>query len=131
VIFVDTGAWFARYVIDDVDHPAAKAWFAQIPDALTTTDFVVDELLTLLKARGHAAIAFAVGELLISGVACRMEHVTPADVVNAWNIFNSHRDKGWSFTDCTSRIVMQRLGINVACAFDVHFRQFGDVHIVP
>lgn len=131
VIFVDTGAWFARYVQEDVDYRAATAWFSQIPDALATTDYVIDELLTLLKARGYANVAFAVGELLFSGVACHVEHVTSADVANAWGVFSAYRDKAWSFTDCVSRTVMKRLGIKIACAFDVHFRQFGDVQVVP
>jgi hypothetical protein len=40
-----------------VDHPAAMVWFANIPDRLITTDYVVDELLTLLKVRGYPQIA--------------------------------------------------------------------------
>ena len=57
MIFVDTGAWFARYVVEDIDHPAAVAWFETPPDRLLTTDYVVDELLTLLKMRGYAEVA--------------------------------------------------------------------------
>lgn len=40
-------------------------------------------------------------------------------------------DKQWSFTDCTSRVVMERLGIQKVFAFDDHFRQFGTVTVVP
>lgn len=77
MIFVDTGAWFARYIAGDVDHEAATAWFARIPDKLVTTDYVIDELLTLLKVRGYANVAYAVGGALWSGVACEVEYVTP------------------------------------------------------
>jgi hypothetical protein len=131
VIFVDTGAWFARYVANDVDHSAAVSWFANAPDRLLTTDYVIDELLTLLKQRGHAEIAFAVGAPLISGAACQLEYIQPSDLQRAWIAFSHSRDKGWSFTDCTSRVVMERFDINVACAFDKHFREFGNVTIVP
>jgi predicted nucleic acid-binding protein len=45
-------------------------------------------------------------------------------------VFQRFHDKEWSFTDCTSRVVMQRLGIQRAFAFDDHFRQFGTVTVV-
>jgi hypothetical protein len=131
VIFVDTGAWYARYVADDVDHAVAIAWFASVPDRLLTTDYVVDELLTLLKVRGYPEIAYAVGSPLFSAEACQLQYVQPSDIEKAWIVFSTFRDKGWSFTDCTSRVVMERLGIKTACAFDDHFRQFGKVSVVP
>ena len=131
MIFVDTGAWFARYVAEDVDHATAAAWFASAPDRLLTSDYVIDELLTLLKQRGYSTIAFAVGAPLIAGTACRLEHVQPGDVERAWIAFSTFRDKGWSFTDCTSRVVMERLKINTACTFDQHFREFGNLTIAP
>jgi predicted nucleic acid-binding protein len=131
VIFVDTGAWYARYVAEDVDHAAAVAWFANSPDRLITTDYVVDELLTLLKTRGYANIAFNVGAKLLAGPVCQFVYVQPTDIEKAWTIFSTFRDKGWSFTDCVSRVVMERLGITTPCAFDDHFRQFGNVTVVP
>ena len=39
MIFVDTGAWYARYVVEDIDHPAAVAWFNAPPDRLVTSDY--------------------------------------------------------------------------------------------
>jgi predicted nucleic acid-binding protein len=131
VIFVDTGAWFARYVVEDVDHALAVAWFSKPPDRLVTTDYVVDELLTLLKQRDCVDIALAVGAPLIEGAACRLEYLQPVDVARAWILFSTHRSHSWSFTDCTSRAVMERLGVKTACAFDQHFREFGTVTVVP
>ena len=52
-IFVDTGAWFARFVPSDPDHAAARAWFDGNTNPLLTTDYILDELLTLLKVRGE------------------------------------------------------------------------------
>ncbi len=72
-----------------------------------------------------------IGAELLSEAAARIEWVTPTDVQSAWNIFVSFRDKEWSFTDCISRVVMERLGITHAFAFDEHFRQFGTVTVVP
>lgn len=53
MIFVDTGAWFASLIPVDPDHAAASAWLAQNREALLTTDYVVDETLTLLRARSE------------------------------------------------------------------------------
>ena len=131
MIFVDTGAWFASFVASDPDHAAAGAWLDANTHALVTTDYVIDELLTLLKIRGEFERALEIGPPLLRGAVCRLEWVTPADVAQAWQVFATYRDKGWSFTDCVSRAVIERLGIATAFAFDVHFRQFGTVTVVP
>ena len=89
MIFVDTGASYARYVVEDIDHPAAVAWFNAPPDRLLTTDYIVDELLTLLKVRGYAEIAYTMGAPLIAGEACRLLHVEAKDVMRAWVVFST------------------------------------------
>ena len=81
--------------------------------------------------RGYAAIAYLVGEQLFSNRLCEVQYVTNEDIINAWSVFHKFRDKDWSFTDCVSRTVMERLKIGTAFAFDDHFRQFGSVTVVP
>ncbi len=130
-IFVDTGAWFARFVPSDRDHAAARAWFERNTQPLITTDYIVDELLTVFKVRGEYQRALEIGPTLFHGDVCRLEWVTQADVETAWRVFSTYRDKEWSYTDCVSRAVMERLGITTAVAFDEHFRQFGTVTVVP
>ena len=51
--------------------------------------------------------------------------VTKGDEVEAWRLFCLRDDKQYSFTDCTSFIVMKRLNITIALATDEHFRQEG------
>jgi predicted nucleic acid-binding protein len=131
VIFVDTGARFARFVPSDRDHAAARDWFEQNREPLLTTDYVVDELLTLLKVRGEFQRALEVGASLLNGEVCDLEWGTETDVKDAWQMFSSYRDKEWSFTDCVCRAVINRLAITTAFAFDEHFRQFGTVAVVP
>ncbi|HEX9987631.1 MAG TPA: hypothetical protein VGE45_04035, partial [Chloroflexia bacterium] len=53
------------------------------------------------------------------------------DILTAWQVFRTYADKEWSFTDCTSKVVIEKLGITHAFAFDQHFRQFGTVAVVP
>ena len=57
--------------------------------------------------------------------------LTDEDKRRAWGIFQSHSDKGWSFTDCTSYALMQRLEISRAFAFDRHFSQMRGIRRVP
>jgi predicted nucleic acid-binding protein len=66
VIFVDSGAWFASVIATDPDHAAAAAWLASNREALLTTDYVLDETLTLLRARGQSHIAVALGAALVA-----------------------------------------------------------------
>jgi uncharacterized protein len=131
VIFVDTGALFALFVPNDADHAAARQWMAANDEPLVTTDYIVDELLTLLRMRGEAARALVAGENIFSGSIARLEWVGPQDIHRAWIIFRSFQDKSWSFTDCVTRVVMERLHISQAFAFDDHFRQFGTIAVVP
>ena len=131
MIFVDTGAWFAAFVPNDPDHRAADAWLAANTAPLVTTDYVIDELLTLCKMRGEYQRALRLGASLFAGEIARLVWVVPDDVQQDWTIFQRYQDKDWSFTDCVSRVIMQRLGIQTAFAFDEDFRQFGTVTVVP
>ena len=129
--FVDTGAWFACFVRDDEHHEQAAAWYLANSKRLVTSDHVLAELFTLLKARGAFQTALAVGDDLWAGKLADVESVTASDLANAWNTYKTCHDKAWSFTDCTSRAVMDRLDIGEAFSFDEHFRQFGTVTVLP
>jgi hypothetical protein len=131
MIFVDTSAWFATSVRNDQYHPDARAWLEQNAEPLVTTDYVLDELLTLLKCRGEFQRAVRLGEGRLRQKIARLEWVTPTDVEAAWDVFRRFRDKEWSFTDCTSWVVIERLSVPAAFAFDEHFQQFGNVTVVP
>ena len=131
MIFVDTGAWFASVIAADPDHAAATAWLVQNQLPLVTTDFIVDETLTLLRVRGQNPKALALGGLLLAEQAASLHYLTPAEINEAWDIFCQYADKDWSFTDCTSKVLMDKLGIDTAFSFDQHFRQFGTVTVVP
>ncbi|HEX3999879.1 MAG TPA: PIN domain-containing protein [Pirellulales bacterium] len=71
MIFVDTGAWFAALVPDDAYHSAAAEFLRSNDEALVTTDYILDELLTLLKARGQLARAeFFIPQALSNSSQC-------------------------------------------------------------
>lgn len=126
MIFVDTSAWYSAYVPADSQHAAVQKALAVSP-RLITTDYVIDETLTLLKARGHADRALHLGPRILDGRAAQLEYVTPRDIEQAWIAFAKFRDKAWSFTDCTSFVVMNRLGLMEALSLDEHFREMPGV----
>lgn len=130
-VFVDSGGWFALYIAADSDHARACAWVAGRKGPLLTTDYVVGETLTLMRARGQPDIALDFGTDVFSGKLATLPYVTKPEIDLAWDVFRRYRDKDWSFTDCTSKVVIETLGLAEAFSFDGHFRRFGTVAVVP
>ncbi|MBI5242187.1 MAG: type II toxin-antitoxin system VapC family toxin [Elusimicrobia bacterium] len=124
-VFADTSAWFSYVRRDDPDHAAVKRALEEWEGRLITSDFVFDEVVTLAQARlGHAA-AVRVGEALLDSSIVEMVRVSSEDLEDAWEWFKRHRDKAYSFTDCTTFTLMRRLRIDTALATDRHFQQAG------
>jgi predicted nucleic acid-binding protein len=131
MIFVDTSAWFATVVPTDSDHPHAARWLAANSDQLLTTDYVIDETLTLLRARGEQQRARLLGETFFESSMTEVYFLTEDDIRQAWSVFRRYDDKSWSFTDCASKVVIEQMSISEAFTFDHHFRQFGSVRVIP
>jgi predicted nucleic acid-binding protein len=120
-IFVDTGAWYALVDSDDADHKAAAAFLASNTMPLITTNFIFSETVTLIRYRiGHEA-ARSFGQKLMESSFVRVVAVTPADEERAWDIFSKYRDQDFSFVDCISFAVMERMKLSTAFGFDRHF----------
>ncbi len=112
-VFVDTGAWFVYFVRRDPDHESAVQWLKTNRLPRLTTDFVLDELLTLLKLRESHVVAVAAGRTFMHESVAKVERIGEDDFAHAWTIFEQYIDKGWSFTGCTSKVVIERLGITL------------------
>lgn len=130
-LFIDTSAFVALEDEDDKEHKAALDYREKIRReetpfrALYTSNYILDEVVTLLRLKlGHqAAVAF--GENLRRSKVLRRLRVTPAIEDNAWKIFKKYSDKDFSFTDCTSFVLMEQEAISTAFTFDEHFQQYG------
>ena len=131
MILADSGALFAYSIPDDEHHQQARQWVHQNHEPLIITDYIIDETLTLMRARGQGARAIQIGELLFSGQVARIQYLTEEDILASWEVFKTYQDREWNFTDCTSKVVIEKLGLTHAFAFDQHFRQFGTVTVVP
>ncbi|MBI3559037.1 PIN domain-containing protein [Candidatus Gottesmanbacteria bacterium] len=92
---------------------------------MTTTNFIIDETLTLLRVRSGLKIAIDFKEDLLKSVhSLKIVRVLVKDEVIAWNWFVKEWS-GLSFTDCTSFAVMKRLGLTEVATFDHHFSKAG------
>jgi uncharacterized protein len=131
MIFVDTSAWFASVAPTDANHSTAIRWFNQNKSPLVTSDYVVDETLTLLRARRQPRSALALGDAFFDGTLTKIHHLSAAEFRGSWQIFRQFSDKNWSFTDCTSKLLLEKLRIQQVVAFDNHFYQFGSIVLLP
>jgi predicted nucleic acid-binding protein len=129
-VFVDTSAWFALATDKDVNHSSAREFLAKA-NTLVTTNFIIDETITLTRVRVDHKSALWMGSRLWSGELATIIWVTPDDEQAAWKLFNQYDDKIFSFTDCTSFAVMNRLGLTHAFTFDSDFDQTGQFRRIP
>jgi uncharacterized protein len=128
--FVDTSAWFAYFLPNDPDHERVRTRFYSSNVPLVTTDYCVDETLTVLLARRELRRALEAGNAFFQNGIAQLHFVNASQIHRAWLIFQTRASAGWSFTDCTSKVVIDELNIATAVTLDDHFRQFG-VAVVP
>jgi len=64
-------------------------------------------------------------ESLISSSSITTVWIDPGHFESALKLFVERKDKRWSFTDCTSFVVMRELGIPRAFSFDQNFQEAG------
>ena len=129
--FVDTIAWYAMVLPTAQDHQRVAQWLVRNRAELITSDYVVDETLTLLRSRGEGRRAIEMGRRFFRSGRQRVLRVGEADLDAAWEVFHRFDDKEWSFTDCTSKVLIESNQIRQALSLDHHFRQFGTVEVFP
>jgi uncharacterized protein len=133
-VFADTSFFFALVAKRDPAHQAAVDAYAKLLRAhgqLFTTDYVIDETLTLTKARINAQTALALLDRIEASEAVAMEDIAPERFVAAKTYFRKHADHGYSFTDCTSFVLMRELKITAALTTDRHFKEAGFEVLLP
>ncbi|HEY4001051.1 MAG TPA: type II toxin-antitoxin system VapC family toxin [Candidatus Xenobia bacterium] len=124
-ILVDTGAWYALVDRKDPNHERGVQFLKDNRCPLLTTNFILDEAITLVRYRLGHSVAVAFAEPVRRQVAVSLVGIVASHEDAAWDIFVKHKDKAWSFTDCTSFAVMQELHMKTAFSFDRDFEQFG------
>ena len=121
-MLVDTGAWYALADRSDRHHDEARQFY--LPEAphgrFVTTDLIVGETWALISAHlGRPAAVTFWDTLRVARVPILT--LEAVDLESAWRIVQAFEDQRFSFVDCTSFAVMERVGIEEAFAFDSHF----------
>ena len=134
MIFVDTAAFLAIENRHDSHHAKAVHFrdsCLKSGRALITSDYVLDETYTVLRVRAGHHIAVQFGEAIRASRFLQIEFVSPDIIEASWKLFKDFPDHDFSFTDCTSFVLMERLHIVSAFTFDSHFREYGRFTISP
>lgn len=127
-VFVDTSAFAALENRADTHHDAAVAAYRGLLDdraILLTSDYVFDEVVTLLKSRAGPEVALDWGRRLLASTLFELVVVDRELLEAGLEVLAGARDQPFSFTDCTSFALMRGSEIESAFAFDEDFRRFG------
>jgi predicted nucleic acid-binding protein len=127
-VFMDTAGFVALWDAADEHHARAlrlNSDLARDKRTLVTTDYVVDETVTLLLVRHSHAAAADFLQTAIDSEWLQFEWIDSERFHAAVALFRDHDDKPWSFTDCVSFTLMHDLKIQDAFTTDRHFRQAG------
>jgi len=127
-VFVDTAGFLALWDAADEHHDRAlllQSDLASKKHQLVTTDYVVDETVTLLLVRHSHAAASDFLQTVTTTEWLRFEWIDSDRFRAAADLFTRHHDKEWSFTDCVSFALMRELDIQDTFTTDHHFRQAG------
>ncbi len=130
--FIDTSGWCAIYNKSDDNHKTAVPFWtkkAMNIGILYTSDYIMDETLTLFNVRINHAAAAEFGRIVLASEVIKIIPVTASRWEEAWRLFIKYDDKDFSFTDCTSFAIMHELNLKEAFTFDNHFLQMGFVNV--
>ncbi len=125
-VFLDTVGLLALWDASDQWHTAAQAAFARLAEArwrLLTTTFVLLECGNAAARRPYRSAVGRLGQEMES--AGLLITPTDEDCRHAWAAYRVGDASGPGIVDCTSFVVMRRLGVVQAFTNDQHFRAAG------
>jgi uncharacterized protein len=126
--FVDTSALYALIDRRDSHHSVMAKRVRRLLGShrrLVTTDYVVCEAVNLANARSGHHVGTRILELIERSAALRVEWIGSLRFDASKIFYRRYSDHRYSFTDCTSFVVMQELRISDALTTDEHFAEAG------
>ena len=127
-VFLDTSGLYALADRRDPSHRRAEKCVAALIKsgaALVLTDYILDEACMLAKVRAGKDGALRLLEIAERSQVLRMHWVGVERFEAAKTFFRKHADHGYSFTDCTSFVLMQEMQIRDALTTDGQFAEAG------
>jgi predicted nucleic acid-binding protein len=128
-IFLDTGFFFALEFKKDPNHQRAYEILSEMAQrkygTQFTSDFIIDELMTLTWVRTENKNLIAqVWELITPPKnICNVIYVSQDDIIQIYNLFFKILEsaKFLSFTDCSNLFMMQKFNLKHLASFDSNF----------
>ena len=133
MIFIDTGAFLARYLRKDQHHRSALSVWERLgskPENCATSNFVLDETFTLLGRWAGHGFAVQRAKSVYASQALTILRPDREDEMKALQFFGKYADQHVSFTDCISFALMKRERIDRVFTFDRHF-EFAGFQTIP
>jgi len=128
VIYIDTGAFLARYIKRDQYHQQAVDFWNELRkmrERCFTSNFVLDETFTLLGRRTGYKFAIQRARNIYLSKALTILRPTRENEMMALDIWDKYGDQGISFTDCISFAFMRKNKIKRVFSFNTHFKWAG------
>lgn len=131
-IFVDTSAFIALTNKSDKYHIKAKNFVTKLkmPYEFYTTNYILDEAITRIRMYVSHNSACKFGDRIFKSKLYKIYYIDKEIEKEAWSLFQKYKDKLFSFTDCTSFVIMKKFNIYNAFTFDKNFQQMG-FNILP
>ncbi len=130
-LFLDSSAFVARALSDDAKHDAAMAVFTDLSQGklpyrlLYSSNFVLDETVTFLLYQAGPRVAVETLNRLRISPSLRILHVSEDVESAADEVFRMYASSKVSYTDCTTKVLMGREGIDAGFSFDRDFEIMG------
>ena len=125
-LFVDTSAFYALIDKRDKNHESISNTLTNFNGQLFTSNYVIDELITLLKVRKISMNQYTTFiDLLWQEKICTVLRITENIDKQSWSMHQKYFDQDFSFTDCSSFVLMRIYKIKKACSLDSHFKIAG------
>lgn len=128
MLFLDTSALVAYFDKNDANYESSRSFFRSLPKEkirVVITDYVLDECITMVLSRAGHGVAVTAGEFLLSSRIVELIWLDEAVKIASWEYFRKHAYKVFSFTDCTSFVLMKKMKLNEYFGFDDAFKQAG------
>lgn len=126
--FVDTAGWMMLVDAADPLHLRAVSfrdrWLKE-GGVFLCSNYVMDETLTLLRIRLGLDVAREWWEMAQASARVTWDSIDASRFERALTWFFRWKDKDFSFTDCTSFVIMTERRIRLALTSDKHFVQAG------
>jgi predicted nucleic acid-binding protein len=133
-VFVDTSGLYALVDKNDGHHATARQVVEKLVRAgrkLILTDYVIAETVNLAVARRGTHVGLRVLDLIEQSVGIRIEWVETSRFDRTKAFVRKHADHLYSFTDCSSFVVMRDLRLRQALTTDGHFPEAGYEALLP